>query len=138
MTAIHRTEASLRFFGDDLDPDEVTRVLGSAPTVGVKKGSVRRSAGGRESIARRGSWLLKAEERRPGDLDAQIQELLSGLNDDLNVWSDLASRFQADIFCGIFLACSNEGEELRPETMAAIGLRRLRLGLDIYGPDIPD
>jgi hypothetical protein len=100
--------------------------------VGVRKGGVWRSSGGREIIARSGSWRLQAQRRQPGDLDAQIDELLASLTDDIFIWQDLARRYQADIFCGLFLSQGNQGLGLHPETLAAVGQRSLQLGLDIY------
>jgi hypothetical protein len=36
-------------------------------------------------MARRGFWILQAKRRGPGDLDAQIAELLALLTSDLDV-----------------------------------------------------
>jgi hypothetical protein len=80
-----------------------------------------------------GSWRLHVERRNPGDLDGQIVELLSPLCQDLAVWRDLSARFEADIFCGLFLEKSNEGIDLRPETLMMVGSRGLVLDFDIYG-----
>jgi hypothetical protein len=134
--ALHHTFATLRFFGDDLDPDEVTAKLGGKPTAAFRKGGVRALAsGGAEVIAREGGWLFEAAKREPGDLDAQVRELLDPLTADLAVWRDLVGRYQADISCGLYMAASHDGDELRPGTLAAIGARGLKLSLDIYGPE---
>lgn len=111
-------------------------MLGGVPTVGVRKGGTWLTKRGREIVARRGSWRLEAPRRVPGDLDGQIEELLSALTTDLDRWRVLASRFQADVFCGVFLAEGNEGLELRPSTLFAVGARGLKLGLDIYSPNM--
>ena len=137
MGALHKTAASLRFFGDDIDPDEITARLGAAPTVGVRKGGTWQTDLGVSKPARTGSWRLSAERRDPGDLDGQIGALLDGLNDDLSVWQDLTTRFQADLFCGLFLQERNEGLSLSPGTIRDLGRRGLALSLDIYGPE-PD
>jgi hypothetical protein len=136
VSDIHRTDATLRFFGDDLDPQEIAAVLGCAPTVGVKKGGTWATKLGREKVARRGSWRLEAPTHIPGDLDGQIEGLFSALTTDLDAWRTLAARFQADIFCGVFLAEGNEGLELKPTTLLAVGARALKLSLDIYGPEM--
>jgi len=57
------------------------------------------------------------------------------LTSDLSVWQELRQRYNCDVFCGLFLHTSNEGEELEPETLSILGARGLKLGLDIYGPD---
>jgi hypothetical protein len=134
MARLSESAASLRFFGDDLDPDELTRLLGSAPSVGVRKGEIFRyhRAARRDVKAGTGSWRLHVERRNPGDLDGQIVELLSPLCQDLAVWRDLSARFDADIFCGLFLEKSNEGIDLRPETLMMVASRGLVLDFDIY------
>jgi hypothetical protein len=133
MSTIHNTVATLRFFGDDLDPGEITSLLGASPTVGVRKGGVWLTSGGTEKVARRGSWRLNVDDRSPGDLDAQIAELFVSLTNDLTIWNALTSRFDANIFLGLFLHESNEGISLAPETLKSVGSRGLLLDFDIYG-----
>ncbi len=135
MGELHKTAASLRFFGDDVDPEEITRLLGGAPTVGVRKGGIWLTSRGVEKTAFRGQWRVTVERRSPGDLDGQVAQLLTPLTTDFAVWNDLTRRFKADVFCGLFLNEFNEGLTLSPETLEALGLRGLSLGLDIYGPD---
>ena len=134
LAGLGRTVATLRFFGDDLDPDEISRLLGVLPTKSVRKGEVQRFPNGREVVPRRGSWRLEVADRSPGDLSSQIVELLSAVTEDLSVWSDLSLRYRGDVFCGLFMEEGNEGEELSPEAMFLMGARKLRLDLDIYGP----
>ena len=135
MSELHETDATLRFFGDDLDPDEVTALLGQPPTHTCRKGDVRILRDGREHRERRGSWRRTVERRTPGDLDGQVAELLSGLTEDLAVWKTLSTRFQADVFCGLFMQEGNEGITLSPKTLEALGLRGLELDFDLYGPE---
>jgi hypothetical protein len=132
VALVDRTVAALRFFGDDLDPDELTDLLDGQPTFGIKKGGTWLTKGGNEIIASNGSWRLSVASRSNGDLDGQIVELLSALSHDLVVWRNLAVRFKADIFCGLFLKCGNEGFDLQPATLSMIGERGLTLSLDIY------
>jgi hypothetical protein len=132
MPGISRTRASLRIFGDDLDPDEISALLGALPNSSATKGEISVDKRGIERTARTGRWLLQVAHRQPGDLDGQIVELLSLLTPDTAVWRSLVARFEANIFCGLFMKESNEGFELRPETLEMIGSRGLRLGLDIY------
>lgn len=124
--------ASIGFYGDDLDPSEITRQLGCEPTVGVAKGGTWITEMGAEKVARTGSWRLVAERRAPADLDGQIRHLFSAINDDFAAWRSLAGRFRGRVFCGVFLASGNDGLTLRPETLRMIGERGLVLDLDIY------
>ena len=138
MGPLEKTAASLRFFGDDLDPAEITARLQGTPTVGVKKGGTWLTSRGSEKVAQKGSWRLTTPRRSPGDLDAQIDELFAQLTTDTTVWRDLATRFQADIFCGLFLSGGNQGTSLMPETLMAVGARGLVLNFDIYGAELGD
>jgi len=135
MSELHQTAATLRFFGEALDPDEVTALLGQSPTHSHRKGDLRLLRDGREWRERRGSWRRKIERRTPGDLDGQVEELLSGLTSDLTIWNALSERFQADVFCGLFMAEGNEGITVSAKTLLALGSRGLKLDFDIYGPE---
>lgn len=115
MTALSRSVASLRLIGDDLIPEEISRLLGATPTAYETKGAQSKpNAGGRTFTARTGSWRLKVPHRIPGDLNGQIAELLAQLTCDLGVWRELVARFRVDIFCGLFLNEDNEGIDLTP------------------------
>lgn len=138
MGKLNETVASLRFFGDELDPDVLTRRLGSAPTKGAKKGGVWHTKNGTEKIAKSGLWILNCVARSPGDLDAQVAELFANLSTDLSVWADLSDRYEADLFCGLFLEDTNEGISLQPSTLKAVGERGLILDLNIYSASIED
>jgi hypothetical protein len=137
MGPIQRSAASIGFYGDDLEPSAIMERLGR-PTVGVKMGDVYLTPGGREKVARTGSWRLVAEDREPSDLDCQINALLDQLSDDFGSWRHFCSRFRGRMFCGLFLGDTNEGLSLRPETLARLGERGLLLDLDIYAISMPD
>jgi hypothetical protein len=83
-------------------------------------------------------WALHATETTPADLDAQVDELLGRLTPELSRWHELASRFEVDLFCGWFMDRLNEGLEVSPRTLLALGERRVVLGLDIYAGDCED
>lgn len=136
MATLERAVASLRISGDDLIPDDISQRLGASPTRAQRKGEIipTRSSGG-SRIARFGLWHLDAAETAPGDLDAQVAELLGRLNPDLSVWRALSSRFRVDLFCGWFMGERNEGAEIAAATLLALGERGIRLGIDLYAPD---
>jgi hypothetical protein len=137
MSELARSDVTLRFFGDDLIPEELTQMLGCTPTVGVRKDGTWLTLRGAEKTARTGSWRLNAPRSLPGDLNGQISSLFAQLTTDLAVWEDLARRYRADLFCGLFLRDGNEGMILSVDTLTAISQRRLFVDFDIYyyGPD---
>jgi len=133
MAVLSGSAASLRFFGDDLDPAELTRLLGSQPTKSEWKGEeLVGKVTANKRTARRGGWWLRAERREPGDFDAQISEILDQLTDDMSIWQDLTSRFRADVFCGLFMKEGNEGFNLSNETLQRLAERGLTIDFDIY------
>jgi DNA-binding FadR family transcriptional regulator len=136
MGPVHRSAASLRIAGDDLVPAEISRLLGCEPTAARSKGErLIHPQTGAARMATSGMWHLKAAQRSPEDLDAQINEMLSRLTGDLEIWRDLATRYDVDLFCGLFLAQWNEGLTLSASSLAALGLRHIKLALDIYSAE---
>jgi hypothetical protein len=132
MGALDHSVATLRFFGDDLVPDEISALLGASPTESCRKNQeIVGKSTGTVRTAKTGSWRLCATRREPEDLEAQIFEILGQLTPDIDVWASL-SRYGPDLFCGIFMASSNDGLPLSANALLALGQRGIALGLDIY------
>jgi hypothetical protein len=135
MAHLQRAVASLRVFGDDVVPAEISRLLGTLPTAAYAKGDSWHVPG-RVGVRGSGIWQLHAEVTEPESLDKQVSELLRRMTSDLGVWTALSNRFRVDLFCGWFMGSSNEGVEISPATMVALGSRGIALSVDIYGPDV--
>lgn len=132
MGAIDHSLATLRFFGDDLIPDKISVLLGASPTVSYQKGQELISGKtGIVRIAKTGNWRLSAARREPEDLETQIFEILGQLTQDLCVWDSL-TRYQPDLFCGLFMGSSNDGMPLSANALLSLGQRGIALALDIY------
>jgi Domain of unknown function (DUF4279) len=126
-------KVTLRIIGDALVPDEISRLLGCAPTHTRRKGDViRGKTTGRERIAPTGTWQLEAEARDPSDFDWQIAHILDRLTPNPDVWARLSEAFRIDLFRGLFMERSNEGLALSPSALAALGSRGIELSFDIY------
>jgi hypothetical protein len=134
MAEIHHSEATLRIFGDDLQPADISRLLNCEPTSAEVKGDVIRYASGRERTVRCGRWSLSARRAEPADLDGQIKWLMSRVTSDLDRWQDLTSRYDVDVFCGLFMQTGNDGLGISPQAMLSLGARGIELVLDIYSP----
>ena len=135
MSSIHHSVAGLRLLGDDLNPDEVSALLGATPTEARRKGDEIAGRHGRVRIAKTGLWLFDATRCEPENLEGQIFELLGKLTNNLDVWANLNSRYKTDLFCGIFMGSSNDGLTLSPSALLALGERGIELDLDIYDAD---
>lgn len=120
--------ATIRFFGADLDPDELTRLLGSTPTHSNRAGDKLESG----HVLKEGSWRLNTGYGSFDDLGKQVSGLLAALTDDIPTWRDLSARYRADVFCGAFLNDPVDGFGLEPALLGEIAARRLTLGLCLY------
>ena len=129
---IDRIRVSIRVGGDDLEPDQVTRLLGVSPTFAASKGQ-RRIVAGRELKQRTGVWG-RDFSGAPDEwtLEDAIVELLRQFPVDLDVWGTLAQKYSLEVFCGLFLRAPNRGFSLRPEILRMLSDRHLKLGVDIY------
>ncbi|MGD9617412.1 MAG: DUF4279 domain-containing protein [Alphaproteobacteria bacterium] len=69
--------ASLRFFGDRLEPSRITEILDAAPTVAYRKGEIFKRVRGNEVRGRTGLWLISSEHRvEIPDLNDHLDYLL--------------------------------------------------------------
>ncbi len=119
--------------GDDLDPDEISSLLGGEPTFSQRKGDqIIGKVTKRVRVAKSGMWSISVSDREPGDLDGQIAEILNPLTQDLEIWKDVVSRYRADLFCGLFMGSGNDGLSLSPESLLALGSRGIMIDFDIY------
>ena len=128
---IDSCSAGVRLFGDDLDPDTVTALLGATPTTSCRKGDVTRLKM-TTRIERQGKWLLSIDHQASRSLESVINELLDRVTGDLRVWADLTRRFEVDLFCGLQIKQWNRGLSFSPEMLKRVAERGLELGLDIY------
>ena len=133
MATIQTTKVTLRIFGDKLHPESISEQLGHPPTKSQIKGEriIGRNTG-KVRIAKKGCWLLQAENATPGNLDAQIYDLIEKLTNDMNTWGIIAKNNEMDLFCGLFMSGGMEGEGISAKNLLALGQRKIKLSLDIY------
>jgi hypothetical protein len=132
---LRQSTVALRIFGDDLVPEEVSALMGCEPTRSYRKGQLRQAP---SYLAKTGTWLLEAADAEPGDIEAQVVEVLGRVTHDAKVWQQLGERFELDIYCGAFMQTGNEGIELSPQTLLLLGQRGLALGVELYAPSQDD
>ena len=129
-------DVCIRFFGDDLDPNEVSQLLGSSPTGSERLGDLIPSRI-RSRTARTGSWRL-ATEQSSDEIEEQLVALFGRLTADLAVWQSLTTPFEADIFCGVFHVYQSHHVVFSPRLHPLLADRNLPLILDIYASDRPN
>jgi len=133
MAAIARVRASLRVFGDSLEPEEVSALLGRPPSREHIKGDQVR--GKSDAVEPTGAWILDSALSEKKEIEEHIEALLGSLTNDMDEWSRLTDGFSASIQCGIFLDQYNEGFELSPRVTQALAERGLVIAFDIYSGD---
>jgi Domain of unknown function (DUF4279) len=109
---VDESSVSLRFFGDDLDPDVITIMLGISPTKSYRKGDVFRGKTF-DRIQTIGSWRYHHTWRcKDFSLEDQLNSLFDLLPVDLDILRELTTKFQSDLFCGLWLKQWNRGLDL--------------------------
>jgi Domain of unknown function (DUF4279) len=119
---------TLGIHGEDLDPEEISRLLGCAPSSSHRRGDQRRSGPPWPN----GAWLLTVEAKSPTGPEELVHLLLSRLPTDEALWSDLRRRFRLKLSFGVFTERWNRGFELSPDAIRRIESLGAGVGLDIY------
>jgi hypothetical protein len=103
-------QLSLRFEGEDFDPDEITRRVGIEPTNTFRVGDPITSGG--EGRRRRPGWRLAAEERAGLDLDG----MLVAFQDLVQISPPVVRQLCHDLDVAAVVACSvlQRGYETAP------------------------
>lgn len=136
MAAIARVRASLRVFGDSLEPEEVSSLLGHQPTRSHRKGDKTPNASGRASSTElTGVWILESGLCEKAEIEEHLEALFSAVSNDSDEWASLTSRFSASVLCSIFLDPDNEGFELSPRIAQSLADRGLVIAFDIHSGD---
>ena len=125
VPSIDQSTVSIRFIGEGLNPDEISKRLllteSVRPIVKTK---------GKRTIV----WSVGYPEADPDELGRKIEILLDWFTKDITIWKEIAGIYKGEIFCGLFLDGWNRGFELSIELLRAISDRDLSIGFDIYSP----
>jgi hypothetical protein len=114
---------SLNIYGDDLDPDEITGLLGvAADAQSTPRGQ---HATGQPGFPD-GCWTHKVESAGPGNpADQALAGLLDRLPSDPSLWACLVQSYQIQIFFPVGFMDCNKGfglSALNVQRVAALGL----------------
>ena len=131
---IDDASVSLCLYGDDLDPDALTRLLGLAPTHSPRKGEPRKKPG--LPPFPQGAWIHKVERRTgPGAVDLALGCLLDQLPADPALWAALAERHEVRLSLSVSFEGWNKGFTLGPRTLQRVAALGVRLDVDLYASD---
>jgi len=131
---VDESRATLAIYGDDLDPDVVSILLGCQPSHAHRKGD-RKKQNSRPFAA--GAWLLTVETKVPHGPEEAVAALLAKFPQEQAFWRPIIDGYRASIRIGIHTAGWNRGFGLSPEILAT--LARIGLGVDfdlyLYGDE---
>jgi Domain of unknown function (DUF4279) len=126
---IDKTTVTLAIYGADLEPDEITAILGCAPTHAHRRGAP--GAPNRLPWSS-GAWLLAVEGGVACSTEALLLSLLERLPQDPGPWAQIRKRFELRISLGLFLYDVNRGFILSPACLQRLLVTGATLWFDIY------
>lgn len=130
---VDKVRVTLALYGHDLDPVEISNLLGCEPTSSHRRGESRiGKKTGRKTLHGQGAWLLSVEGRAPRTADELTRELLERVPSDDNLWLDLGRRFKVEMRYGVFLEAWNRHFGLSREVVRRVSRLCASLELDVY------
>jgi Domain of unknown function (DUF4279) len=96
---VDRFKVTLRIYGEELDPDQISALLGCAPTVAARKG-LPVSVGDGTRTAETGRWSLTVDSKdcdERADVEDGVEMLLARLPSDRNLWTSLTRAYSVDL-----------------------------------------
>lgn len=129
----NESHATFRLFGDALDPDEVTRLLGVKPSFARRKGD-KYGNPARPVVSRTGIWALESETSVVSpDLEPHVEFLLSQIGSKGPLVMGLRQQgLTADILCYWMSGTGQGGPVLGAETVRRVGDLGVSLNFDFY------
>lgn len=126
---VDETRLTLGIHGPALQPEEISALLGCAPTSSHRRGDTRRPG---SPAYGQGGWLLTVEGSAPAEPDELVRQLLDRLPTDPAVWEQLVAKYTVRVGFGIFVGAWNRGFELSPTSLRQLAVFGVPVGFDIY------
>ena len=125
--------ASLCIYGDELDPDQITRLLGLSPTHSHRRGDRLRPDG---PPFRTGAWLYKVDsDVAPDAPELALRHLLDRLPSDRVLWTQLGQRYDIRISFRIGFGGWNKGFALSARNIQRVAALGVCLDFDLYASE---
>jgi hypothetical protein len=127
---VNEVGVTLAIYGEKLDPEEITRALGVAPTKAHRRGE--RTPKPWSEPARLDAWFLSERGRDAEPSEAVIDRVLRQLPEDTAVWRELGARYDIQLRFGLHMVGWNQGMGISSEQVARIALMGAKMEFDIY------
>ena len=134
-----RCMASFRITAEELDPFEISEILGIEPSTSYKKGEQITSTTKKGKLLmmgfrRFGFWSINSEEKENKSLEQHIKNLLILLEPLKDELTELLNKgYEMDFFCGIFSdGCPQSGFDIEPDVLLKLGQLNIKLDVCLY------
>jgi len=122
---------SLRIFSDNLEPNQITKLLRYNPTKELKKNDPINNKSKR--ISEKNVWelTLKANDSSK-NINSEILNILNNINKNKRSWKIINNHSRVDLFIGMVMKSKNKGIEIDPILMRLLGKLNITIGFDVY------
>lgn len=128
------THAAIRIFHDDLDPNEITKLLGITPTYSHQKGEDIYEGKLTSGKRKTGGWLLDSESQvESRDSRRHIDWLLDHVENKIDIIHELQENgYVIDLLCYWLSDHGEGGPIVSVEETIRLAKLNIELGFDIY------
>jgi hypothetical protein len=132
-------KVSLGIYGEPLEPERITELLGLTPTRWGRKGEIRISPRAKVPPRKNSFWLLSSPLADSEPLDAHLSWLMDKLEPKRQALEELAKEYKVQFVCGFSSENGQGGCTFDPRLLNRLSSLGLPLVLDLYPPGpIPD
>jgi hypothetical protein len=129
MDETPRTYATLCFYGDDLDPSRLSKLLGVEPSSSGRKGDPLR----RGRVVPRGFWCLTTRDTcASGEASAHVEALAATPGLDLQALAEAQQQYEPRLYIYWDLQDGNGGPMLTPKVLEWTARVGAELHVDLY------
>jgi len=128
-----------RIVADELDPLEITAMLGITPSKAHRRGDPNTSITKKGKVIEfspfsTGVWLVYSDAEEHADLDYHLKSLLSLLYPLKVKLIELSQRgYSMDVFCGVFThEAPQPGFDISSDSLRRLGELNISIGMCIY------
>lgn len=124
------TRATLTLQGAELDPEELTRILGVLPTRSHRRGDP--FGAGREETRAAGDWMLEVNVAAPDEAETVLSKLFAMLPEGNAFWADLNAGYRVSLDLMMVVKAWNRGFQLSAPMLQEVARRGLALTFEVY------
>jgi Domain of unknown function (DUF4279) len=129
------TKGTIRVMGPDVEPDEVTRLLGLAPYRAHRAGATNIGRSGRRyADFHEGNWMYQTTLPRTASVDEQLQALVDLVLAREAAFVQLRARgHRLDLYLSVFEFAPDQGFTFPHQLLHTLGRLGFDLQFDLYG-----